>query len=196
MAQKAAKKQAAPKADFKETVIETALTLAEQLGWAHVTLADIAQESGYSLAELSDHFADKNDIVAIYERRLNRRVLENAAAGDSPRDALFDLMMDRFELLNERRAAVLSILSAYKTDPKEALAALPQLGRSMTWILEAAGVDTNGWRGAARVAGLTGVYLSAVRAWMQDESADLAKTMAALDKGLARAEEWAGRLNF
>lgn len=195
---KAAKKPAPKQKDFKEAVIAAAFMLAEQLGWAHVTLSDIAQESGYSLADLYDHFSDKGDILAAYERSLNKQVLMGAVNDNlsDPRDVLFDLLMDRFEKLNENRAALLSILSAFKSDPKDALLALPYLGRSMAWMLEAAGADTSGWRGAARIAGLSAVYLSALRAWMKDDSADLSKTMAALDKNLSRAQDWAGRLTI
>ena len=59
----------------------------------------------------------------------------------------------------------------------------------MAWMLEAAGMDTNGMRGAIKIAGLTGVYVYALKAWVGDESEGLAKTMAALDRGLNRAEQ-------
>ncbi len=198
MAKKATGKAAPAPGHIKTAVIEAAMTLAAQLGWAHVTLADIAQESGCTLADIHERFVDKGDIIAAYERDVTSRVLAGAV-GDlaaDPRDTLFDLLMDRFEILNENREALLSVLSAYKFDPKESLIALPHLGRSMAWMLEAAGVETGGWRGAVRIAGLTAVYLSAVKAWMDDESADLPKTMAALDKNLARAEQWAGRISL
>ncbi len=193
MAKKATGKVAPTTKDIRSAAIDAAFTLAEQLGWEHVTLEDIAQESGYARLDLYEYFTDKSDILAAYERRLTQRVLAGAQAQGNPRDALFDLLMDRFDLLNDDRSALLSILGAYKRDPKEALLALPYLGRSMALMLEAAGVETQGWRGALRIAGLSAVYLAGVKAWMEDESTDLAKTMAALDKNLARAEQWADR---
>jgi hypothetical protein len=59
----------------------------------------------------------------------------------------------------------------------------------MSWVLEAAGMDTSGIKGAIRVAGLGGIYLNVLRTWMEDDSADLGRTMAALDKNLSRAEQ-------
>ena len=56
------------KADIKAAVIAAALTQAEQLGWAHVTLKDIAEGAKVSLADLHDHFEDKFDILAGIER--------------------------------------------------------------------------------------------------------------------------------
>ena len=64
----------------------------------------------------------------------------------------------------------------------------------MSWMLEAAGIETAGIKGAVKVIGLTGIYLKTLRVWCDDESPDMGKTMAALDKNLGQAEEWAGRL--
>jgi hypothetical protein len=103
------------------------------------------------------------------------------------------MLMERFERLNKDRAAVVSILGSFKDDPKQMVISLPHLGRSMTWILEAAGIETLGWRGALRVAGLSVVYLYVLRVWTGDDTPDMPKTMAALDRALARVESWAGK---
>jgi hypothetical protein len=55
-------------------------------------------------------------------------------------------------------------------------------------MLTGAGVDSWGPLQPLQLKGLGLVYLAALRAWFGDDSADLAPTMAALDKGLARAE--------
>jgi len=39
-----------------------------------------------------------------------------------------------------------------------------------------------------RTKGLAVLYLAAMRAWLSDDSADLARTMAVLDRGLRQAE--------
>lgn len=168
-----------------------ALSLAADLGWEQVTLRDIAQGAGVSLPDLYDHFEDKTDILTALGRMIDRAVLARAGVGEdstSPRDRLFEIVMERFDVLNGHRAGIVAILSSFRLDPKQAVISLPHLCRSMAWMMEAAGVDTGGVRGAARLAGLTGVYLYAVKAWMEDESADMGKTMAALDKALGRAE--------
>ena len=188
-----------PQIPDKDKIVDAMLSLAADMPFEMVGLKDIAQESGLSLAALREMFEDKMDILAAYGRRLDARVLENMpkAANDlDPRDVLFDLLMDRFEAVNEDRASILSILNSFKFDPKEALFSIPHLGRSMTWMCEAAGVSTSGYKGAARVLGLTGVYLYALRTWREDESADLSKTMAALDKALDRTSAWASSLGL
>jgi ubiquinone biosynthesis protein COQ9 len=178
----------------KERAIEAALTLASSMPWDMVTLSDIAAEADMSLAELSDYFDDKADILVAFERGIDRRMLEEAGSlspDETPRDRLFDILMARFDILGENREAALSILKALRVDPKQVVIGFPHLGRSMSWALESAGIETTGIKGAVRVAGITGIYLNTLRIWIDDESADLSKTMAALDKGLSRAEKLA-----
>ena len=190
-AKKASKTRPLP---LKEQAVAAALDLASRMGWEMVTMTDIADKAHTSLAELSEIFDDKTDILAAYGRRIDKTVLERAGDADPSmpeRDRLFDLLMERFDVLNENREAVLSIHKSFASDPKQAVISLPHLGRSMAWMLEAAGIETSGVKGAARVTGLAFVYLNALRHWSRDDSADLSKTMAALDKSLSRAERWA-----
>ena len=63
---------------------------------------------------------------------------------------------------------------------------------SMGWMLEAAGVSTVGLPGLARRRILVLVYLSVLVVFAGDESADLAKTMAALDRRLGLAANFLG----
>ncbi len=183
----------------KQDIVDTALALAAERGWEQTTFSAIAQRAEVSLAALYDLFDDKTQILAEYERGLNRRVLESVGEpeeGVSVRDRLFDLLMERFEILNENRDALISILHSFRFDPKQAVIGLPHLAGSMSWMLEAAGADTSGYRGAAKVTGLTGLYLKVLRCWARDEGEDLAKTMAVLDKSLDRAERAANSLGL
>ena len=59
---------------------------------------------------------------------------------------------------------------------------------SMAWMLEAAGLNSGGINGAIRTKGLAVIYGCALSAWLADDSPDASKTMAVLDRGLARAE--------
>jgi len=183
----------------RDDLVKIALEQAEQLGWAYVRLSDIADAAGISLAELHAHFDDKSDVLVALGRMIDRRVLENVgnAAGEmSARDRLFDVMMERFDVLNDNRDGILAILHSFKFDPKDAVISCPHLCRSMAWMLEAAGEDTNGFRGAAKIIGLTGVYLKVLKIWKSDDSPDMGKVMAELDKRLGQAESLANKFGF
>jgi AcrR family transcriptional regulator len=183
----------------KERVVAAALDLAARMGWDMITLSDIADKAHCTLAELCEYFDDKGDILTAYERGVDKRVLEAFAAVDleaPERDRLFDILMERFDVLNDNRDAMISVLKSFTLDPKQAVIGLPHLGRSMAWMLEAAGIDSSGAKGALKVAGLTALYIYALRAWSKDESADLSKTMAAVDRGLGRIEQAANTFSF
>ena len=152
-------------------VIKAAFLLARQIGWEHVTLKDISEEAGISLSEMREHFEDKIDILVQYNKQLDKKVLGNIGGeGEPVKDRLFEILMDRFDLLNEDREALKVILKSFKYDPKQVLFSWPHLCRSMSWIMEAVGEDTRGIKGAIKVAGLSGVYLKTLKTWVEDDS--------------------------
>jgi AcrR family transcriptional regulator len=191
-AKKSAKKATLP---LKGRAVRAALDLAAEKGWDKTGLQDIAKRCKCSLADLNDIFEDRGEILAAYERQIDRRVLAQVGKPDlttPERDRLFDVLMERFDVLGEDRAAVVSILKSFRLDPKQAVIGIPHLGKSMLWMLEAAGVESAGAKGALTAFGLIGVYLYTLKAWMDDDSEDQSKTMAALDRALGRAETLAG----
>lgn len=176
----------------REKVVLAALRFAAEKGWPSLTFADLAAETKISLDDLYEGFSDKSDILVELGRMIDRQVLEAVALpsdNETARERLFDILMERYETLNQYREGLCAILDSFRGDPKQAVISLPYLCRSMTWMLEAAGIETGGFRGAIRVTGLTGIYLKTLRTWRQDETIDLSRTMAELDKNLNRAEQ-------
>lgn len=183
-----------PNKPLKDCIIDAALALAEEEGWESISFDQIVTAAQVDQADVAEYFDDKSDILVAYGRRVDRVVLENLVGdgeGLDTRERLFDLMMERFDVLNENRAAIISILGSMKSDPKQAVVSFPHLAKSMTKMLEAANIQTEGVHGALKVTGLVGVYLYALRAWKEDDTDDMAKTMAALDKALENAESFA-----
>ncbi len=188
------------KAEVKEKITLSALKLASELGWSYLTLRDIAEDSGVSLGELYSYVEHKDDLLVLIGRMIDREVLKNVHIVDdasiSPREHLFDIMMDRYDILNDHREGIVAILDGFFCDPKQLVISMPHLCRSMSWMLESAGICTSGIRGAIKVTGLTGVYLKVLKTWKEDDTQDLSKTMAALDKALDRAESIANSFGF
>ncbi len=180
--------------DVRNHVVQAALLLASEKPWRDVSLKEIASAAGCSLSALREVFDDKGDILAAYTRQIDMRVMESSGPfedSDPVKDRLFDILMERFEALNENRVGLLSILSGMRQDPVQAMVCFPGLVKSMVWMMEAAGLETAGYRGAVKAAGLAGVYVRCLKVWCEDESPDLSKTMSALDQTLGRAERFA-----
>ena len=68
--------------------------------------------------------------------------------------------------------------------------------RSLAWMLEVAGIGSGGFSGSARVKGLAVVYAATFATWLRDETEDMSKTMAALDRNLARAERFISAFSY
>ena len=184
-----AKSKSKAKSDLPGRIIDAALALAVSRGWRRIRLADIAAEAGVTVAELSAVFSSKSAIIGGFVRRTDERVLAGGEAeGSSARDRLFDVLMRRFDALQPHRQAVAAILGVLVCDPLAPMRYGPGLMCSMARMLKAAGLSSKGPGGALRAKGLAVVYMLALRAWLTDDSADLAKTMAVLDRGLRQAE--------
>jgi len=175
----------------REQIIETALRLTEEHGWHALSLMDVAKACDLSLAEILEWFSDKTDLLIGYGRHLDLQTLCDIDKddGNTPlRDRLFDVLMTRIDLINENRGAALRILKDIKCDPFSAFIVLPHLSHSMQVMLDAAGGRSKGIKGSMRVYGLALCYLNTLRVWFSDDSVDLSKTMAALDKNLGYFE--------
>lgn len=169
-------------------IVDAALKLAKERPWRDIALIDIAEAAGMTLAEMRPHVRCKADVVRAFSKAIDDAVLRKAAkrpVGSTPRDALFEVLMSRLDALEPHKAAVRSILR--DTDPDPSL--LQAMMSSQHWMLQAAGIDTAGPRGAVRTLGLASVYASVFRTWLDDDDPGLARTMAALDRRLRRGEQ-------
>lgn len=185
----------AKKPNGPDPVVVAAMQLAAERGWRGISLADIAERAGVGLPDLVDRFPTKTAILDAYARDVDRRMLAGGPdAGEPVRDRVFDVVMRRFDAMAGDRQALGNILRDTATDPWAAACGLRRYARSMALTLEAAGVSSSGCTGLARTHGLAAVYLYVLRVFVDDDSPDLARTMAALDKALRRAEDAASLL--
>lgn len=189
---------AARKSSVRQRAIAAALGLASKQEWSSVALRDIAQSADLTLAELYGELPSKQAVLAALSRDVDTKLLAEigeAEADETPRDRLFDVIMRRIDALEPHKAAIESILRGTGRDPVALVCAIGSLQRSMAWMLEAAGIPASGLGGAVRVKGLTALYCMVLRAWLSDDTSDNAQTMAALDRGLRRAEWILDRLS-
>lgn len=171
-----------------DRAVDAAMDLAAGKGWRHVALADIAQASGMTLAELHAVAPSRGALLAAFVRRIDRASLAAPAEAEaSVRDRLFELLMRRLDALKPYKAALGSIIKAAPLDPATSCALACNLSRSLGWIAEAAGLEATGLRGLLAIKALGVIHAATLRVWLADDG-EHAKTMAALDRHLKRAE--------
>jgi AcrR family transcriptional regulator len=179
-------------------IIDAFMALLAEKPVEQIGLAEIAKGAGVSLSDLRGAFDSTLAILAAYVKQIDRAVLagEDAdMAEEPPRERLFDVLMRRIELLAPHKAAVRSLMRSAVRNPGLALA-LQGLGlRSQQWMLTAADIGAAGPRGFLRAQGLALLFASVLRTWVDDDDPGLARTMAALDRALARGQRWSGLLD-
>ncbi len=179
----------------RDRIIDAALSLIAREGWRRLAMAAIAAEAGLPILTLYRTFRSKPAILGAFFRRIDEMVLAaplEASEDERPRDRVFDLLMRRFDALQPYRAAIEVLGRELPTDPLAALGAGARLLCSIAWMLEAAGIATDGLRGIVAVKLTAAAYLATGRVWLRDDSPDLAPTMAALDRRLRGIERWFG----
>lgn len=165
--------------------------LVEKRGWFKLTLPEIAKATGISLSQLLETYPEKSDILTQFGHMLDAQLAQNVSDSDEPlKDKLFDMVMQRFDALAPYRAGLLRLIEDMQTHPISAvvlcLETVCGFNRSMALMFEMAGMSTSHPRALLGVVGLKIVYLSTLRTWKHDDSADLSATMATLDRGLNR----------
>jgi AcrR family transcriptional regulator len=178
--------------EFDLALVDAALALAAERGWAKTGVAEAARRAGLKLERARERFPSRAHILLRLGVQADRTAVAGITDDGTARDRLFDALMRRFDHLQARRAGVLAVLDGLPADPCTALLLVPPSLASMAWILDACGVSSAGLRGMARAKGLWAVWLYTANAWRKDDSPDLTATMSALDRALTRAEQAAG----
>ena len=203
MARKASRKSAARPTSRgskseRERIIEAFMALLAEKPIERIDFAEIAKSARVSLSELRGTFPSMLAILAAQMREIDRAVLAGGdaeLADEPPRERLFDVLMRRLEVLAPHRAAVRSLMRSASLNPSLAFALNSLSVRSQQWMLTAADIGASGPRGMLRAQGLALLFTSVLRTWIDDQDRGLARTMAALDRALARGQRWAGLLD-
>jgi AcrR family transcriptional regulator len=176
-------------------IIEAFMELLAEQSYEEIGLADVAARAAVSLPVLRDHFGSTLEILAAHIKDVDREVLaghDQDMTEEPARERLFDVLMRRFEVLTPYKDAIRSLLRSAQTDPLLALALNGLAIRSQQWMLTAADIGASGPRGLLRAQGLALLYGRVLSTFINDDEPGNARTMAALDRALARGQRWCG----
>jgi AcrR family transcriptional regulator len=182
----------------RERIIDAFMALLAEKPIEQIGLAEIAKRAGVSLSDLRDAFGATLAILAAHMKAIDRAVLaggDDDMAEEPPRERLFDVLMRRLEILTPHKAAVRSLVRSAMRNPPLAFALNGLSVQSQQWMLTAADIGAAGPRGMVRAQGMAVLFASVLRTWVDDDDPGLARTMAALDRALARGQRWSGLLD-
>jgi AcrR family transcriptional regulator len=177
-------------------IIDALMALAAEQRFEDISISAIAEKAGVSLADFRDAFPSKGAVLAGFSKRIDRLVLEKKSddlAGESAKERLFDVLMRRLDAMGPYKEALRGIAQWLRRDPLSAAAVNRLAVNSMRFMLEAAGVESDGALGVFKLQGLVFAWARVLDVWFDDNEVDLAKTMAALDRELTRGEKIVGQ---
>jgi len=177
-----------------EKGLKAALELAASRPWPDIPLADIAAKAKLTLADFHG-VASREDLVEALDAYFDKAMSAEGVPDEaSPRERLFDVIMLRFEAMEPYRAGLAELMRFRETSLTHVVRLPGHRHASAAWALASAGLDHDAGAPASlkRIA-IALVIAQAERAWRKETSGDFALTMAALDKGLRRAEERLGQ---
>jgi AcrR family transcriptional regulator len=185
-------KSEAKPADARGKIVDALMALASQQRFEDISIRDICKKAEVSLAEFRDSFPSKGAVLAGLSRRIDRAVMTQDSeelADEGPRERLFDILMRRLEAMAPYREGLRETAAYLRRDPTAALAMNQVVIGSMRFMLEAAGIDTEGGTaGTIKLQGLALAWARIVGVWLDDDDPGLSKTMAELDRELTRGE--------
>lgn len=173
-------------------ICETTLRLAARYGWDKVTLDAVGKAGKVPLGVFQKRFADTVSLLPLLVDYGTECTL---AACDPPmpsmpmRDRTFDVLMARFDYLQTHRKAILSIAMAAQRDPKTALILCRSQAKAMKRIEKFVGLGQRKGCSNLYSHGLLVIFWTSFRVWRNDETIDMSKTMAMLDRSLRLAND-------
>ena len=182
----------------RDAIIEALMELAGERVWEDITITDIATRANLSLADFRDAFPSKGAVLAGFSRKIDRVVLDGTTddlMGEPAKERLFDVLMRRLDALAPYKLGLEGV-SEWLSRAPLATAAVNRLElNSMRFMLEAAGIESEGPVGAVKLQGLVIVWSRVLRNWFRDDDPGLSQTMSQLDTELTRGGKFVSRVD-
>lgn len=176
-------------------LLSAILNLISVYGWKDLHLNDIIRQLQISPAELHHFFPTKLSILKAFFRYVNQQTLaqiEHFESNETSKNRLFSIIMTRFDVLNNYKPFITELTYQGWKDAALVSQTLPQSLNVLTWLLEAADIDTTELLGKVRLNIFAIFYGATILAWLKDDTPDMAPTMAYLDNGLAKLSQIPG----
>ncbi len=161
----------------------------EEKGWAHLTLHNVAEEAGITLEELHKVATSKEDIMAVmiaYTESQTLKYIDETPQDISSDDRLFDVLFARFEAAEPHKAALKRLWQDLKASPTLLRPLMPQFLEALKRLSLLGALDFDGPLGVIQLRLFGLIYLRMLHVWLEDDSPDLAATMAETNKAVTK----------
>jgi AcrR family transcriptional regulator len=179
----------------RDRIVDAALELAEEHGWANLRLYQVAERASVPLAAIGAEFRDQDALAnAWFERALTavERIPPEALTGLPAPERLHLVIMRWFDALAPHREVTGEMLRAklYPSHPQHWVPLIFDLSRLVHWFLDAARIASTGRARQMAEIGLTVIVLGSLRVWLRDDSTGSERTRSYLHRRLDAADRW------
>lgn len=162
-------------------------------GWTKFSLLQFSKTQKISIQDLKTFFRNKDHILERFSKMIDYKVESNIDVEEmkstSNKDNLFELIMLRLEAMQTYKVALRNILSSAKEQPIILKKLSKNIINSLDFYLELSSYYDDTPVDFLKKNAIFFIYSLTFRVWLNDESDDLSKTMAELDKFLSMADK-------
>lgn len=197
-----ARQDDAPDRQLADSLLYTAMQVAEEVGWPAVTLTEVAARLGIPAARVLDHYRDLDEVANAWFLRGWRAMLADTPGGFAdwpPRERLEHCLLAWLDALAEHRRVTIQMLrtKAHLPHPHTWVPMVFDLSRTIQWWRQAAHLAAPYGSRRARLEelALTALFLATLRHWARDDTPGQHDTRQYLHRRLACGERvgyWLG----
>ncbi len=182
-------------------LVKKGFQLIQEIGWEKFSLEKMSKLLKIPNDELKNIFRCKNSILSKFSIMIDNYVEAKISINDfkdsSTKDILFELIMLRFDEMEDYKDALKDILQNTKKNPLLLSIISNNLLHTMDFYLELSNAYKSSPFDFYKKNFLLLIYSLSFKTWLEDNTEDLSKTMAELDKLLSMAQSFQNNIkNF
>ena len=173
---------------IEKNIAENTLSILKKKSLQSLSLDDVLKK--YNQKNI--HIKSKIDLLKNINRYVDYLLVNKMKSieSSSTKDMLFEVLMARFDILEQNRQSFIEIYKGFKKTPQYFIGLFPSFLESMIITAELAKYNVNGLKGSIRLKGLMVVYFVTFFKWLDYGTNSLEATMTQLDQNLDQAEKF------
>ncbi len=179
---------------IEKDYIKKGFDLINDIGWEEFSIEKLSTIEKIPLNDLKVYFKCKYSIVDKFSRMIDKNIESKLRIQDfkdsSKKDILFELIMMRFDEMEGFKGSLVKILDVSKNKPLLISIITKNVMNTMDFFLELSNSYNNYAFDILKKNFLFFIYSITFKTWLSDDTEDLSKTMAELDKLLSTAENF------
>ena len=183
----------------KYQCIKDGFDIIENEGWNKFSFEKLAKNLKVDSKTIKIMFRNKIGFLKAFSLMIDEKVIDKLNfeefKNNKVKDNLFELIMLRFEELNDYKAGLKNLLNDLKNSPFDFTKVTRNVFDSMELFLDIAKGKENCFFDFIKINIIFIIYSYIFDVWLDDKSEDMNVTMAELDKWLSQAEKYSKNIS-